>query len=498
MPSASYTLHAPVGGINDRDDLDDMPERDAIRLLNIFPDNGVVKLRNGYRVHATGLGGSVQTLLEYTTAAGTRKLIGAANGNLWNATTYNAAASSLGSGFTVNYWQHVVFNNILILVNGTDQPQQYDGTTLSAATYTGVTDNNLISVSAYKSRLYFVEKDSTSIWYGGVDAITGALTELDVGGSLRKGGFVAWCGSFTRDLGSGTQDLLVIATNLGEILTYSGSYPGDAAFALSGHYYFPLILGRRAFANIGTDLAVITQDGIIPLTEALKDNQTGENYNVITDKIRYGFRNAAGMYRANTGWEIRNHPQSGFMLVNVPTASNSTAFQYVLNTRTGAWTKFTGWNGICWSLLNDSLYFGASDGKVYQADYGSSDNGSAIPIDIKTAFTYCDERTRIKQVTMAKPLVIGDTATKFYLDIDMDQSDKNIASSVTTTGSSGSDWDVAPWDTSSWNTGGSVNLNWYAVAGIGRSVALRIQGAFLNAPFSMSAIQIIYKNGGYL
>lgn len=494
--SIAYTIPVPIGGINDRDDINSMPETDAIRLLNIFPDQGVVKLRNGYRVHATGLGGSVQTLLEYSTAAGTRQLIAAANGKLWNATTYNSAATQIGTGFSVNYWQHVVFNNTLIMVNGTDQPQQWDGTTLSDAVYTGVTDNNLISVGVYKSRLYFVEKDTTKVWYGGVDNITGALTSLNVGGSLKKGGFVTWCGSMTRDLGSGTQDLLVIATNLGEILTYSGSYPGDTAFALTGHYFFPLILGRRAFANIGTDLAVITQDGIIPLSEALKDDQAGENYTNITDKIRIGFRNAALMYKSNTGWEIRNYPFGGFLLVNIPTASNSTSYQYVLNTRTGAWTKFTGWNGICWSLLNESLYFGASDGKIYQADYGSADNSNGIPIEIKTAFNYCGDKSHIKHFTMAAPSVIGDTSTQFYMDVDVDGSDKSISSSVLTQNTSGTPWG-SPWG-SPWSSGGSYTSNWYAISGLGRAGALRVQGVFKNAPFSMSAIPIIYSPGGYI
>ena len=498
MQALSYTIPPPTGGLNDRDSVDVMRPEDALRLTNIFPDNGVVKLRNGYRVHATGCGGSVQTLIEWAGASGSRKLIAAANGKLWDVTTYNAAATELASGFSVNYWQGVVFNNTLILVNGTDQPQQYAGSTVSDATYTGVTDNNLISVNVYKSRLYFVEKDSTSIWYGSVDAITGSLTELDVGGVLKKGGYVIWAGSMSRDTGAGAQDLLIIASNLGEILAYSGSYPGDTNFTLVGHYFFPLVLGRRAFVNVGSDLAVITQGGIIPLSEGIKDNQTGENYYSITDKIRTSFRSSVAMYKSNTGWEAKNYPAGDFLLVNVPTASNSTAYQYILNTRLGSWTKFTGWNGICWSLLNENLYFGASDGKVYQADYGANDNGSAIPVDIKTAFNYCDDRAKIKQFTLAKPLVLGDSSTMFYMDVDVDYSDKPLSSSVLTTGSSGSAWDSAVWDSAPWDVSFTPNLNWYAVSGLGRCVSIRIQGLFKNAPFSLSAIQLTYTPGGYI
>ena len=58
-------------------------------------------------------------------------------------------------------------------------PQQYDGSTVSNAAYTGIADDNkLVDVCVYKERLFFVEKDSASIWYLPVGTVTGALTEF--------------------------------------------------------------------------------------------------------------------------------------------------------------------------------------------------------------------------------------------------------------------------------------------------------------------------------
>jgi hypothetical protein len=51
------------------------------------------------------------------------------------------------------------------------------------------------------------------------------------------------------------------------------------------------------------------------------------------------------------------------VIVNVPTLAGQTSYQYVMNTITGAWCRFTGWNAQCWALFNDKLFFGAPGGR---------------------------------------------------------------------------------------------------------------------------------------
>ena len=48
-----------------------------------------------------------------------------------------------------------------------------------------------------------------------------------------------------------------------------------------------------------------------------------------------------------------------------------------MNILTGAWTRFIGWNALCFSLYNENLYFGDLTEK-FIADYGQTDNGSTI------------------------------------------------------------------------------------------------------------------------
>ncbi len=490
--SQSYTLPPPTGGLNDRDAVDLMAETDALRMVNLFPGIGAVSLRGGYRSWSTGGGAAVLSAFEYNGQDGTRQMITAANGKVWNATA-TGAATQIGTGFSVNYWQAVNFGNRLVMVNGTDQPQQWDGTTLSAANYTGVTDNDLIHITNYRNRLYLTEKASASVWYGATNAITGALTEFDVSAYLRKGGYLLWCGSWTRDKGSGASDLFIMCSSQGEVLVYSGSDPGDAAWSIVGHFFLPVPLGRRSFVNMGSELGILTEQGIIPLSQILADSQ-----GTITDKIRNSFREAAKLYKANVGWDVIHHPRSNMLIVNVPVATSSSSMQFVMNTLTGAWCKFTGLNAFCWTLLNEKLYFGGGSGVVFEADYGSNDNGAAIPFELKQAFSYLGDRTRIKQFLMGKPIVMGDSAMRFGFNVDTDYSDRALSNSITTVGTSGSLWDTATWDVSPWDSGSSYQANWYSVNGIGRCVAPRIAASAKNAPFSLSAIQVIYKVGSVL
>ena len=120
-PKASaVSVPAPIGGLNTRDALDAMPPTDAIQLDNWFPATGKCEVRDGYVEHSGGMGsGNVETLVEYHAGA-TRKLIAAANNNLYDATS--STASSIGSGFTNNRWQTANFNGKIHLVNGDDAP----------------------------------------------------------------------------------------------------------------------------------------------------------------------------------------------------------------------------------------------------------------------------------------------------------------------------------------------------------------------------------------
>jgi len=497
MPKAkSYTLPAPIGGINAKDSEEAMEEVYCLDCVNWIPQTYGLELRKGYRVHSTGLGGTVETLVEYPEEDGTRSLIAAANGKLWDATTYNAAATELATGFSEDRWQSVVFKNTLILVNGVDTPQKYDGSSVATATYTGIgTPAKLVSPHAYRNALYFVEKDSASFWYGATGSITGALTEFDVGGYLKKGGYLLFAGSYSSSTAEQESDRFVVVSNMGEVLVYGGSHP-SVTWGFLGRYYIPSPLGRRAFFNKDAEMAIITDQGLIPLSKVVGGTGSIDENLVLSYNIQDKFRKDAITYGSNVGWEGFVYPRGNLAIINVPTSSNSKVKQYAMNTLTGGWTEFSGLNALCWTLFNNKPYFGGSDGKVYEFAVGSDDNDMAIPTKLRFAYNYLGDRGNNKRVLQANPRLRGTGDMEFLFGVDVDFVSSPLSDTITNYGTSGTPWG-SPWG-SPWAAKETDQSGWQQLSGLGRAFALRMEGSFKGVTGSLQAVNITYEIGGYM
>ena len=497
--SRSVTIPAPVGGWNAIDALESMKPEDAIELENFLPRSRDIELRKGCTVQSISMGtGPVSALAEWSGEDGTRRLIACANGNIYNATAVGVAATSLASGFTSNRWQSTMFAGKLILCNGADQPQQYSSSAgLTAANYTGITDDAVfIQPNVYNSRLYFVEKVSTSIWYGGVAAITGAVTELDVGDQLKKGGSIIYAGSWTSDKGSGIQDLFVIVTTMGEVLIYSGSYPGGSDWGKVGRFYIADPLGVRAVVNLGADLAILTEDGIELFSSLLTDGtETGLRPGKVTQRINDKFREAAQSYKANVGWSAITYPREQLAIVNIPLASNTQSEQYIMNIQTGAWSKITGWNAVSWTIYNSYLFFGGPDGQVYQAFNGNSDNGDYIYASGKIAFNDLGAKNANKQLTLIKPLIMADAEVAIDVGADVDFATMPWSAKVQSVGSGGSAWDSATWDEAYWDEVLMPHHQWYGLTGLGEYASIKFGGEFKSVNCRIASFIVLYEPG---
>jgi hypothetical protein len=56
----------------------------------------------------------------------------------------------------------------------------------------------------------------------------------------------------------------------------------------------------------------------------------------VSEKIRNLINSDLAVHGARYGWTVRVHPTGGKLIVNVPTAEDSAAYQYVMNTETGS------------------------------------------------------------------------------------------------------------------------------------------------------------------
>lgn len=369
MPLVS--IPAPLQGWNTIDSISEIPATMALVLDNLIPSTASVISRKGFTAFATGMAGNVDSLFELK-AANVNKFIAAASGNIYDITS--GTASSIGSGFSSNQWQGAVMNGTLGLVNGTDAPQIYDGSTLSKMTISGPTSvNALTSICIFKNRSYFIESNSQNFWYSALSTFGHSLTSFPLGAVGNFGGNLIAIQTLTNDGGAGQQDNICFFMSTGEVIIYQGSDPG-VDFSLVGIYFTGRPITSRAIIKFGPDVLSVTNDGFQTLSELLplsfgKDNAGIGKY------IKGAASSAVESNPNGFGWQAVISPLDNILLVNVP-QPNNIYYQYVLNVNTLAWCRFTGMNARCWAVFGNTLYCGSTNGTVYQYGPNYLDFGS--------------------------------------------------------------------------------------------------------------------------
>ncbi len=503
---------APIGGLNARDALASMPITDAVTLDNFFPETTSVSLRRGYVPWAAGLPADVESLMVWNGPTSSKAF--AASGTAFYDVTANAAVGvPVVTALTNARWQHENMGTpggqFLYCVNGVDYPQLYNGTAwqqvtgVSVIAITGMDPRKLIQVNQYANRLFFVEKDSARVWYLPVNSVGGAALSLDLAPLFSMGGYLMAMATWTIDNAAGVQEYAIFISSEGEVVMYSGTDPAVAAnWVKNGRYTIGRPVGRRCYVRKASDVILLTSDGFLPMSLALV---TDRQQNVaISDKIVNLVRIDLERYSNNFGWQPVYFPSSNKLIVNVPQAQGAMQYQYVMNTVTGAWCKFIGWNANCFATLGDGLYFGSNLGStansafVGRADYGFSDNGAYIFGTAKTSFQYFDAPGRQKQMTMARPVFRTSGNMNITLAMDMDFADRLPTTTPTFSGNAGTLWGTALWGTFPWASSANIKKDWQGVTGVGDAGALHMRIANNRSAVEWQAITYVFKLGGIL
>lgn len=504
--SRSYPLPAPVGGWNARDALQNMPPEDAPILDNWWVTPTTVNLRNGYTNFSTGLVNQVETILAYSGGA-SNKLFGIAGSNVYDCTAGGAVGAASVTGLTNARWQYInnstAAGNYLQMVNGADKMRVFDGTNWHAdgdgAPYdiTNVNSNVLININVHKFRVWFVQKNTLKMWYLPTGAIGGAAVQFDLSGTAMLGGYIVCMYTWTIDAGYGVDDLAVFITNRGEVIVYRGTDPSSAnTWALVGIWRIGAPIGNRPCLKFAGDLLIICHDGVYPMSGALQSSRTNPRI-ALTDKIQSATSDAIDSYSANFGWQLVQFPKLNMLLLNVPVSMGQQQ-QFVMNTITKNWARFTGWTANCWELYQDDIYFGGN-GIVAKAWDGLSDAGTNINADALQAFNYFKEPGVQKRFTMIRPTIQtnGSPAIQASLNIDFDLN--NYSSPIAFSPISAATWDTAVWDTSVWGGGLNVSQLWQSVAVYpGRCAGVRFLCASQGIEVVWASTDIVYERGAIL
>ena len=514
QPARSVSMTAPIGGLNARDSLAAMPPQDAVILDNFFPTPTTVDLRSGYSKWSTGYPAAVDSLMEYNSATST-KLFAASGAGIYDATLQGPVGAAVVGSLNSSQWEHVNFGTpggqFLYAVNGADSPLLYNGTAWQAVTassspiaISGVTTSSLTHVNVFKNRLYFVQKDSFKVWYLAVNSIGGTATALDLSPLFKLGGHLVAMATWTIDNTSGVQEYAVFLSSEGEIAMYQGADPSSATdWAIVGMFRIGHPIGKRCFCKVGSDLIVICADGFVPLSKVLLTDRS-QQQEAVSAKIVNLVNEDARLYGTSFGWQPILYPIGNKFIINVPTSAGKTQRQYVMNTVTGAWCRFIGWNANCFAVSHDKLYFGGNytdtnnKGYVAIADTGYSDDGNLIQGEVKGAFNYYGSPGLLKRFTMVRPIfhTSGNMVAALAMDVDFD----NKAPTATPTYSNidGTLWDVAEWDTFYWDGAMSIKKSWQGISGVGYSGALHMKIVNNASPVRWMSIDVVFEVGGIL
>lgn len=495
----AVTIPAPVGGWNAKDAYSAMPPTDAVRMVNWVPRAGYAQTRGGFTVNATGLGGKVATLVAYYGASET--MIAGANGNLWN--TNSGSPVSLGSGFASDWWQVANHSKKLVFVNGSDAPQVYDGTSLTAANFTGSPGGfvaaDMWGINSFKGRMFYWAEGAQSFWYAAAASYQGALAEFDMQSQLQTGGSLVQMVTWTLDSGSGVDDLAVFIFSTGETLVYSGSDPGSATdWNLIGRFQIGEPLGPRAHCKVGGTEIILTSDGYVDIAAALKDGRYSEG-STYSSKIIRASKSAASLYKAFDGWQAVLYPSGQMFIVNVPTGA-STALQHVRETSSGGWCEFEGWNALTFCVFKGRLYFGDPDGHVCLADDGPSDNGDYIRHFCIPAYNALGSRAMKKQLTACS---VSSTALRpdaYAYDGLADFAQTLRGTLVDDVSVGGTLWDTSDWDTSDWasddTSAATITNGWRNCAANGYAVTAAVRISQKSQTINWHSITYQYRKAG--
>lgn len=475
---STASVQPATGGWDTLSPLPNMDRDRAVVLDNWFPEPGYLRIRNGYDIQADTGSSNVETLMVYN-GVSANFLFAAAGTVIYDVTSRFVATSDVTSLNNARF-QYVNFSTsggkFLFIVNGADSPRHFNGTTWATPSITGITPSNAVHVEGHKRRLWLTLINSTKAAYLPLDSIAGAATEFDFGAVFTEGGFLQAIGTWTRDGGAGPDDYLVALSSKGQAAVYAGTDPSSSStWSLVGVYNLPTPIGRRCMLRTGTDIAIITLSGVISLEAALsKDRAASAQYSLMPN-IQPSVRLAAQSYGTNFGWELISYPKGSAALLNVPLVSNGAAYQYGVNTITGAPFRYTGIAAQCWALFEDDLYFGSGNGVVYKFDMGANDFGSAVEADVQGAFWDYGAPGEIKHIKLVQPLLVTDGAVSPSIAINVDFASTAPSSPVGRTGAAGAVWDAFNWDEANWAEDASAQSSWIVAQGIGQYLSIRMR-----------------------
>ncbi len=386
----SVFIPAPIDGLNLIANPAQLLPTEARKLHNYFIyDWGIRERAAATQVTASSTPDHMYTAYNI---AGSKRLFLASSGLIerLDDSSDTTPTDITGTATFLNIPHHACqFNNRLFFFSLLGPPAVYNLITEADCAdtgFTGPTLNKVVWGFSYKSRMYFIENDGSAttakIWYGGVDAITGAMTGVDLSSILDDNAHLTYGFSFTYNQGNSNEELFCVGNNSGEILVYSGDYPAASNWTLVARLRIPELYPTTARGiaaaplKFGSEVLIPTRQGIVAFSSVLGGSVPEQSYVQISRKL--------GKY-LNYIWSMRLDPQDPFIYV---TTYDTSIFPskhgfFVLNYERGAWTSIGTVDGVGSAIGYEGyLYYSDASG-LYKIPLQSGDGVDSSNADTK-------------------------------------------------------------------------------------------------------------------
>jgi hypothetical protein len=398
------------------------------------------------------------------------------------------------TGFVIVKDVSGTFQNDENITDGATGDATQDGTATKVFNaITGIATSSLSYGWTYKSRLFFVEKDSLNAWYAAIDNVGGALTKFPLAGVFPQGGSLMFGASWSLDTGAdgGLSAQCVFVSTEGEVAVYQGTDP-SSNFSLVGVYRIGQPLGPNAWHRAGGDLVISTDIGHVPLSQAINRDLAALSPASISYPIETAW-NEAVAERLTRDWQDIVWPERQMVIVALPTGDGQIPTMYVANARTGRWCEFVGWDAKSIIVFQGRLLWGSSEGRVVEGyvtgqDQGATYTGIYVPLfeDLRTPAS-------LKTPKLARPVLRSNATVRPTISMQYDYKvELPPAPNAAAIGSSDV-WGAAVWGTSVWggNESSVIQQDWVSVSGEGYSISPALQFTSGSvAPLSTEIVRI--------
>jgi len=271
-------LPAPYAGIDDLSSPATLESPFCESLINFSASEEGVSLRHGDAEFTSFSKGNLSSL-SLIAPYGDSKLFSVFQDTTASRTkVYDTEAGTLSytSAGNSSVYGSSFFNGRLFLFTGvTDAPgYNFDGSSWAATGYTGSSLYPVAGVG-FKHRHYLIQAVEPWYWYSEIDAISGAMTKVDLSTVINENSDLICIAPFTLAEGLGSQQILTFVFDSGLVLFYDGSYPNSSDWREVGRAKIGRPVGYNAYVQYQGDVHVICDSGFVSLRDLFLKGSAG-------------------------------------------------------------------------------------------------------------------------------------------------------------------------------------------------------------------------------